>query len=397
MPKILCVTSHDLDGPEQGASLRARSVFKLLARHGEVHVALASWHDPWGEHPNETCGGFKLVRRIRFARTPNISPLDRLRHELDPRFLNTDWVSPSDEDRTWLEKALGDYDLIWIHGVHIANRFGRWHWPRTILDIDDIPSELYRTNLPLAHGIKAKARCRWRGYLWRRSEKLFPERFAALCVCSQPDREKFDGRANVHVVPNGFAVPEKRVPRSPARPPRVGFIGNFAHGPNRQGIHWFVKTIWPLIRARSPEAELRIVGAKSQERDWPAGQGIQPLGWVAEVEGEMATWALTVVPILAGGGTRVKMAEAFGRRCPVVSTALGAYGYDVTDGQDIFIADDVEGFAGRCLELMENPAAGERLAENAWGKFIQLWTWEAQAGRIAAVVEQALAAPKLKP
>jgi hypothetical protein len=52
------------------------------------------------------------------------------------------------------------------------------------------------------------------------------------------------------------------------------------------------------------------------------------------------TWSAMIVPIRVGGGTRVKIAQALSRKCPVVSTSLGAFGYNVIDRGEILIAND---------------------------------------------------------
>jgi glycosyltransferase involved in cell wall biosynthesis len=121
------------------------------------------------------------------------------------------------------------------------------------------------------------------------------------------------------------------------------------------------------------------------------------LGWVADTEAEMATWSLAIVPILTGGGTRVKIAEYMSRHCPIVSTALGAYGYDLADGRDFLQGDQPGTFAARCLQILEDPALGEKLAENNWQQFITAWTWDAQADRISRVVQFALAESRRSP
>jgi len=397
MPKILCITSHDLDSADYGGVVRARNIFKLLARLGEVRVVLAGFGEPWGEHPAGTCGGFPLLRRFRFEWSEKITVADRIRHELDPRFMNDDWFQARREDTDWLKKTVAEHDLVWVYGLSLANRCNIWRWPRTILDVDDIISEVHRSHRETAGGIKGKINAGRKMLLWRRKEKLIPERFDAYCVCSEPDRLKLGHREKTFVVPNGFTPPKAGHVRVPATPERVGFIGSFEHAPNLQGMWWFVQNIWPQVLKKNPAARLRLVGTGSREQCWPTGRNIEPLGWLGDVESEMATWSLAVVPIRTGGGTRVKIAEAFSRRCPAVSTSLGAYGYEVVDGQDIFIADTVEDFADRCRQILANPAVGNQLAENAWKKFIERWTWDAQAGRVAAVVESVLAAPKREP
>jgi hypothetical protein len=79
MPKILCLTSHDLDGPEYGAMLRARNVFRLLAQLGEVRVVLANPVE--AANKKTSTGGFELAAVMPFQETTQRSFSDRLRHE----------------------------------------------------------------------------------------------------------------------------------------------------------------------------------------------------------------------------------------------------------------------------------------------------------------------------
>src|SRR5215469_3399332 len=100
----------------------------------------------------------------------------------------------------------------------------------------------------------------------------------------------------------------------------------------------------------------------------------------------MSNWSLTIVPVLAGGGTRIKILDAFSRKCPVVSTSVGCYGYDVQDRRELLVADNPEDFAAACLRILNNPLEGIGLAENAWTKFSTTWTWESHVGRIAEII-----------
>ena len=395
MPKILCITSHDPDGKDYGAVVRVRHIFKLLGRFGEVRVVLAGFREAWSEHPQGTCAGFPLLRQIRFEWSERITIADRIRHELDPRFLNMDWFQATRKDQEWLEKTAAEHDIVWVHGLNTANRCNIRHWPHSVLDVDDINSEVHRSQQMCAGSLRQKIQAARKTILLRRQEKLLPERFTALCVCSEPDRIKLGHPEKTFVLPNGFEPPPRNFTQTPERLLRVGFVGSFEYEPNVQGVWWFVQNIWPLILKKYPAVTLRLVGTGSREQAWPAGQNIEPLGWLEDVAGEMATWSLAVAPILTGGGTRVKIAEAFSRRCPVVSTSLGAYGYDVADGRELLIADGAEAYAEKCLSLLASLSLRERLAAAAWEKFIKYWTWDAQAESVAAVVNKVLTARKV--
>jgi glycosyltransferase involved in cell wall biosynthesis len=97
-----------------------------------------------------------------------------------------------------------------------------------------------------------------------------------------------------------------------------------------------------------------------------------------------------VIPIRNGAGTRIKLVDAFSRKCPVVSTRLGAYGYDVQSGKQILLADDPQAFACACVHLIREPQLGQRIAEAAWQEFLRQWTWDVIAPKINSAAEDCM-------
>jgi glycosyltransferase involved in cell wall biosynthesis len=117
---------------------------------------------------------------------------------------------------------------------------------------------------------------------------------------------------------------------------------------------------------------------------------VDGLGWIEDPAAEIDSWSLMVVPIRAGGGTRVKVAEGLARSCPMVATRLGAFGYDLVPGEEILLSDNPDQFAQACLSILRNPEFGEALARRGLAKYESRWTWDAIAPRVEAAVDQAL-------
>lgn len=382
MKKILLFTSHDLNAREYGSVLRVRSIAQLLSRHGEVRVVLGSRYQDVLEKAAPSQAGYELIQKIRFW--PDWYSLPgRIRASLKSDFLDVENYRATPEDSERLQDMLAEYDLVWVHGLETANAFAIWRWPRSVLDVDDIPSSVYRLRASQSHSFFDKWYNWQQMLLWRRSEKRLRRRFDAICVCSEQDREKL-GRDKIHVLANGFEAPATVPARHPAMPPQIGFVGTFVYWANCEGVQWFIRNAWPWIQKQCPQATLRLAGERGENLF--TGPNIQPLGWVGNMEAEMANWSLAIVPVLAGGGTRIKILEAFSRRCPVVSTSVGCYGYDLQNQRELLIADDPREFAAHCLRILSNPAEGPRLAENAWIQFSKAWTWDSQAARVAEIV-----------
>ncbi len=386
MKKILCLTSHDLNAQDYGPVLRNRYIFKKLSELGEVRVVLASRHQKVIENTKSRQGGFELLEKFYMPPLPRRAVLKRILNKLDPRCLDIEGWQATAADQKRLEKLMSDYDLVWVHGLDIANAFGIWRWPKTVLDVDDVPSAVYGFRLLQAATFPEKFKKYLKMILWRRNEKFLAKRFGAVCVCSELDRFELGAQDNVFVLANGFDQPEGNPVRTPASPPQIGFVGTFVYWANCDGVRWFIEKVWPQILKKFPQAQLRLAGERGE--NFFNGENIQALGWVPDMKKEMANWSLAIVPVLAGGGTRIKILEAFSRKCPVVSTPLGAYGHDVEDEEDLLIADSPREFAENCLRILKNQSEGERLAENAWNKFLQKGTWDSQGDCIAKIVRK---------
>lgn len=99
-------------------------------------------------------------------------------------------------------------------------------------------------------------------------------------------------------------------------------------------------------------------------------------GAVPDIQPYIAHADLYVVPLLAGGGTRLKILEAMAMARPIVSTRLGADGFPVTDGEELALADSAEDFAARCASLLRNRAGASEMGERGRAFVEAHYSWE---------------------
>ncbi len=378
--KILYVTSHWPGAAPYGAQQRVQQIGRLLKQCGDVSVVVVTDDDRWRKQSEAE---FDIVRVVPVRPSSAGGIVGRLRHELDPGYLQTVPLGVDASEREAVLDLVAGHDLAWVHTIKTADLLRIDRWPHAILDIDDIPSGLYASSAR-ADGAVGRRLLDWRmSVIWRRRERRLAERFSVLLVCSEIDRQ-YLGIEQVRVLPNGFER-LARVSRSPAQPPRLGFIGNFQWYPNVEGVRWFCGNVWPLVRRELPQVELRVVGEGTEVASgW--GRDISGLGRMRNVGDEIASWSGMIVPIRTGAGTRIKVVEAFARCCPLVATSLGAYGYDLRDEEELFLADTPDVFARRCLELIRDPQRAEAMAERAHRRFLMCWTWESYAEIVRAAV-----------
>jgi glycosyltransferase involved in cell wall biosynthesis len=372
------------------------NTLRLLKRISKVSLVIASAEEIDKKGLDETRREFDLQQVIHVRPSPLTTVVDRMRFELDPSYLNTHFARISDADIEAMSNLMRHYDVIWLHTVKTANAFRLYRWPRTILDCDDLHSQLYRSRIrsefSLARGLLDVRML----HIWSRRERELTNRFDILVVCSENDKRYLGNSAKIHVVPNGFAQATNAPKRRATEPPRIGFIGLLDYSPNRIGVEWFIQKVWPRIKRVVGDARLRLVG-KESDKDLPTmGRDIDGLGYVDDPGEEIATWSAMIVPVKTGGGTRIKIAEAFSRRCPVVSTTYGAFGYNISDGEELLLADTEDDFGRACVRLLTDRAFAESLSAQGWKRFQREWTWDSIAESVAVAVKECRNASRIE-
>jgi len=144
--------------------------------------------------------------------------------------------------------------------------------------------------------------------------------------------------------------------------PRVAYLGQLAWQPNVYGLDWLCERVWPLVRAKIPNATLTI-GGSGLKRDeagvlqvpprWNV-PGVNTIGFVESLDAFFRESIVMVAPVVGGSGVRIKLLEGMGAGMPTVTTIDGAAGLDVIDGREVLIADDPEGFAERVVRALSD-------------------------------------------
>ncbi len=390
VPRIMYLSPCWPHDKSYGGQLRALQVARALQRISDLTLVVAGAHEVGSDIKAKTSAEFALGREMEVHLAPVRGLSARLSAALDKNFTNIHGLVVSKENEAWLIEAQKQFDLIWFFKSRTANFFRNAAWRRSVVDIDDLPSSMESSQMQRSGSFGSWLKTAYRVTTLHRHENHLARRFDILAVCSEIDRTTLGGRAPIYVIPNGFARPSKVLPRRPSMPPRIGFMGLYSYLPNLEGVRWFIKRCWPKIKQTIPGVRLRLVGQDSSGALKPDDLSVDALGWVENPAPEVASWSLAIVPIRIGAGTRVKIADAFSRKCPVVSTSFGALGYDVQDGRELLLADDPEAFANACISLIEDPESANAMAERAYNAFLEKWTWDVIAPRVWAAAEDCL-------
>jgi len=226
-----------------------------------------------------------------------------------------------------------------------------------------------------------------------RYERETIRKFHNVIAVSDHDRQQMlamDPSCSITVVPTGVDTEKYTVaPASAADSAKIVFLGSMDWEPNIDAVVYFCRDILPAIRAQFPAVRFQIVGRNPHARVRElASDGIEITGTVPEVGAYLRPATAVVVPLRAGGGTRLKIFEAMATGKAVVSTSIGAEGLNVQNGRDLILADDAKSFA-EAVNLLLGNAGLRRHYEEAATKLAAQYDWSKIALQFASALEDA--------
>ena len=171
------------------------------------------------------------------------------------------------------------------------------------------------------------------------AERQALRRAVATVTVSEIDRAlalALAPRGNVVAVPNSVDL-DKLAPLPPAPgdgPPRLLFVGTLDYPPNLEAVRELVDAHLPMLRAAFPGLVVRLVGRDDAGAlaSFRGIDGVEPIGPVDDLLPHYRCSHAVYLPIRSGGGTRIKILEAWALGRPVLATAVGAEGLGGQDG-----------------------------------------------------------------
>ena len=169
----------------------------------------------------------------------------------------------------------------------------------------------------------------------------------------------------------------------------IVFVGGTSYFPNLDGLKWFASSILPEIRARGCHEEVVFVGrARSDEiAHFNAFGGLKLTGYVEDIRPYVNAAACFIVPLRVGGGTRLKLVDAWAMGKAVVSTTIGAEGLDARENENILLRDTPASFAEAVIEVVRNVELRQRLESGARRTAESIYSWEVVAADMLELYE----------
>ncbi|MEP7320958.1 MAG: glycosyltransferase [Saprospiraceae bacterium] len=157
------------------------------------------------------------------------------------------------------------------------------------------------------------------------------------------------------------------------------FCGALNYFPNVDAIHFLVKEIWPTILNEIPLARLTIAGSQpgnNTMRLLASSPSTSLISDPLSMKEIFTNATVLIVPLRIGGGTRIKILQAFSYGIPVVSTSVGVSGIQAIPDEHAIIKDEGAAIAEATIELLHNASLRNRLASNAYGLFEDQYSFE---------------------
>jgi glycosyltransferase involved in cell wall biosynthesis len=158
----------------------------------------------------------------------------------------------------------------------------------------------------------------------------------------------------------------------------VVFVGGLEWFPNHDALRHFCEDILPRVRAAGHDVPVRWVGRAPEptRRAYRTQHNVELTGYVEDIRPLVRNAACYVVPLRVGGGTRLKILDAWAMGKAVVSTSIGCEGLAAEDGRNILIRDDPDGFAQAVCAVLQDEALQRRLGAEGRRTVERLYEWE---------------------
>ncbi len=424
--RILFLTPQSPYPPHKGTSTRNFNLIKNVATRHEVHLLTFVEPDaPGTQRIGEASAGLTPEAEAelrRFCATVRVVPVpprrsvrQRLRSAVTTLMPDLALRLASPEMAAALPEMLrgSSFDLVQVEGLEMAP-----HWlaaasasgaafPPVLLDSHNCEYVLQRraftNDLPQPRKwagatyslLQWRKLCRYEGRACRDA--------AGVLAVSENDRAALSAIAPhrpMAVVPNGIDTDYFRPSNLPRAPAEMVFTGTMDFRPNVDAVLWFCRQVFPLVRARVPEARFYVVGQRPKPEVQALAEqpGVVVTGAVEDVRPYLWSASLCVVPLRVGGGTRFKILEAMACGTPVVSTTLGAEGITLTPGEHALLADAPAELAGAIISGLGERERTAAMAERGRALATAHYEWRVLAGRLLSFYQEIVASgPSSRP
>lgn len=223
----------------------------------------------------------------------------------------------------------------------------------------------------------------------------------AVLAVSDLDRDHFIelGATSTFMIPNGVDcdsyVQKTTHSESNGTPSEILFVGDLSWSPNIRASLFLANHVYPIVRAQHHDAKLTIVGRNPVPEILALNQqqGVEVVPDAPEIIPYFHRSTMLAVPLQSGGGTRLKILEAFASQLPVVSTPVGCEGLDVVNGKHLVVSES-DNFADAICQVINKPELATAYSAYALKLVKQQYDWKSVGRRLMDSIQEIVPACK---
>jgi polysaccharide biosynthesis protein PslH len=339
---------------------------------------------------------FDRVTRVpRPVERPPQGALARLFDAFDPRSLYPVSGEAARQIRELVDT--NHYDLIWDAGCNMLRNLGAGRKRGIPLLADQVDDSFLRLARDFSGARSLYPR------LWFAKQYVLQWLFVIwylgnaqrVLLVSEADARSLKRHvpwAKCSVIENGvdeeYFAAETLEDRSTARSRReIVFEGSMSFEPNVDAALYLANEIFPLIRARVPDARLILVGRSPTPDILALGcDHVEVTGTVPDVRPYLSAERVFVCPMRKGAGIKNKILQAWSMSMPVVSTSAGVGSMKAVNGRDLIIRDEPSAFAEAVVDLFKNEPAARELGQAGRANIIRHYTWAKKAAEFDRLI-----------
>lgn len=356
--RVLVLTHRLPYAPNRGDRLRAFHMLQGLKERADVELVSLVHDDEEASHLDEVR---RFVARVHTVRVPRLRNYARAAIALPGPTPLTHALLDSPEMRCVLEEicARQSPDVVFAYCSGMARFALQPPLDRVplVLDFVDVDSQKWRDLAASSRWPRSWIYAREAATLGHFEARAAKAAVAALVVNAREASVACElaPAANVRVLNNGIEIGRLCPPGPPADSSQVVFCGVMNYAPNDEGMQWFVRQVWPTVRAARPDATLAIVGSDPTAalKALCAGDAsIQITGRVPDVRDWLWGSAIGIAPLHVARGVQNKALEAIAAGLPIVITEAVASGLPEVTAYASSVGNTPEQFAAHVVGLL---------------------------------------------
>lgn len=373
--KILVLCNKSPYPPKEGGPIAMNAIIEGLADAGHQVKVLAINSNKYGVDVKDIPEDYRRKTSIETVYIDlSIKPVDAFFNLFTGKSYHVErFISKAFREKLTEILSAETFDIVQMETLFISpylETIRKYSKAKIILRAHNIEHLIWERVSEITSGLPKKIYLKHLAKTLKRYELGILSQVDGICTITAKDGEYFRNQGClVPMIAIPFGIDLEKIKENTgieAEFPSLFHIGAMNWMPNEEGVKWFLEKVWPIVNKIFPDLKFYIAG-----REMPAWltqtqlPNVVVVGEVPDAFDFMYSKSIEIVPLFSGSGIRIKIIEGMAAAKAIISTTIGAEGINVSDGENILLADDPEAFARAVRRCVEDENFTRNLGENA--------------------------------